>query len=125
MTPSTASPLVDASFLTRFLNFDEFITSRLLKIVYVIGAGLILLITVGGGGLTALGSLFVALSTASLGGVVVALFFFVLSLVGGALGVLLWRVYCELIMVIFKINENLQTLREQNALRWKEGLTGE
>lgn len=100
------------SFLQRFLNFDEFITSRLLKIIYLVGAVLIILGTIGVGGLTALASLFAALSSFSFGGILVAIFFFILSLVSGALGLLILRVYCELIMVIFKINENLQLIRD-------------
>lgn len=101
-------------FLKRFLNFDEFITIRLLKIIYLVGAILILLGTVGVGGLTALGGLFVAISSFSFGGILTALFFFILSLISGVFGLLILRVYCELIMVIFKINDNLQTIREHN-----------
>jgi hypothetical protein len=115
MTPSNAVSLGNTSFWNRFLNFDEFITGGLLKIVYIIGVALVLLVTVGGGGFTALG--LIALNSNSLGAAMGALFFFILSLVGGGLGLLLWRVYCELIMVIFKINENLQALRDENKLR--------
>lgn len=114
MTPSPDYKSGAASFLNRLFNFDEFITSRLIKIIYAVGTVLILLATIGFGGLTALGSLFYALSHFSFGAVLTALFFFIISLVSGALGVLVLRVYCELIMVIFKINDNLQVIRERN-----------
>ena len=117
MTLINESSIEDVSFLKRFFNFDEFITSRLLKIIYFVGAILILLTTVGAGGLTSLGSLFVALSSFSFGGILAALFFFVLSLISGALGLLLLRVYCELIMVVFKINENLEFIRDKNNIK--------
>lgn len=104
----------DISFWKRLLNFDEFITHHLIKVIYLIGMILILLITVGSGGLTALGSLFVALSSFSFGAILAALFFLIISIVSGALGILLLRVYCELFMVVFKINENLQAIRNRN-----------
>lgn len=116
MTTINDYSIKDNSSLTRLFNFDEFITSRLIKIIYIVGTVLILLITVGAGGLTAVGSFLVALSSFSFGGILAALFFLILSLIGGALGILILRVYCELIMVIFKINENLQVLRDRNGL---------
>jgi hypothetical protein len=103
------------SVFQRLYNFDQFITGSVIKIIYLIGAVLILLATLGLGGLTALGGLLVAVTNFSLGGILTSLFFLVLSLAGGALGILILRVYCELIMVVFKINENLQTIRDRNS----------
>ncbi len=103
----------DASFWKNFLSFDRFITGSVLKIIYLIVAGLIILATIVGG-FVYLGALFVAIANFSLGAVLTALLLFVVNLAVGALLLLILRVYCEFIMVIFKINENLQTIRDRN-----------
>lgn len=105
--------------LKRFLNFDEFITGSLLKAIYLIGVVLILLAAIWLGGLTALAGLALAFNQDSFGGVIASLFLLALSLGIGVFGVILWRVYCERVMVIFKINENLQALRDIEILHRK------
>jgi hypothetical protein len=124
MTPATQSTTARSSFLKGLLNFDEFITARLVKIVYVVGLVLIPLITIGGGVLVALSSLYALYSVYELlhysfATVLVQLFLIILQLVVSVvvcvLGILLLRLYCEFVMVIFKINENLQVLRNRNA----------
>lgn len=79
-----------------FLSFDRFITPSLIQIVFLVGLAVI--------GLSTLIGFFGALF--SIGGVVHALF----ALVAGALGVLLWRVYCELIMVFFDMRTHLEKI---------------
>lgn len=122
MTPTTQDPTAKTSFLKRFFNFDEFITARLVKIVYFIGVVLIPLVTIGAGVMVALGGLYALFSMMqylTFASVVTQLFLIILqmivSVVACVLGILLLRLYCEFIMVIFKINENLQALRERNA----------
>ena len=99
----------------RFANFDEFITGRFLKILYIAGSILILLGTIGIGGLTTLASLLISSSQGSPAGVLASLFWFLLILVGGFVGLVLWRIYCEIIMMFFRINENLQAIRDSNT----------
>ena len=124
MSSAIQNPTAKPSFLKGLLNFDEFITARLVKIVYVVGLILIPLITIGGGILVALSSLYALYSVYELlhysfATVLVQLFFIILQLVVAVvacvLGILLLRLYCEFVMVIFKINENLQALRNRNA----------
>src|SRR5215510_12423294 len=98
--------------LGRIVNFDEFLTTRILKVVYLVGAALILLGAAAMGGLTSLLGLFTALSNSSAEGALVSLFFLALSIGGGLIGLLLWRVFCEVVIVVFKINENLQAIRD-------------
>ena len=104
------------SFWTRFFNFDEFITSGLIRIIYIAGSALMLLAAISVGVLPSVGSLIIALGSFSLSGILLALFFLTFSLISGALGMLLLRVYCELLIAIFKINENLQVIREKKGL---------
>ena len=110
MTPDNQN---SAPLLTRLFNFDHFITTGLIKIIFIVGMVLILLGAIGGGGITALTSIALGLKTDSFTTILAGIFFLILSVIGGALGILLLRVYCELIMVIFKINENLQVLRDR------------
>ena len=111
----TQSPLT----LKRFLNFDEFITGRLLKAIYLLGAIIILLAALSLGILPALAGLMLALNQDFFRGALVSLFLLALSIGVAVFGVILWRVYCERIMVIFKINENLQVLRDAGMLSRK------
>ena len=57
MTPATEIPIAKTSFLKGFFNFDEFITARVVKIIYIVGLVLIPLVTIGGGLVVALGGL--------------------------------------------------------------------
>ncbi len=116
------NPTAKTSFLKGLLNFDEFITARVVKIIYVVGLVLIPLVTVGGGLVVAVGGLFAMVGMMkylTFATVVTQLFLIIVqliaSLIACVLGILLLRLYCEFIMVIFKINENLQALRNRNA----------
>jgi hypothetical protein len=122
MTPGIETPTAKTSLLKRFFNFDEFITARLVRIVYIVGLVLIPLVTIGGGLVMALGglaALFSMMQYLTFANVVTQLLLLLLqliiSIVACVLGILLLRLYCEFIMVIFKINENLQALRDRNA----------
>jgi hypothetical protein len=124
MTSAIQDPTAKTSFLKGFFNFDEFITVRVVKIIYIVGLVLIPLATIGGGLVVALGSLYTLFTLYevlhySFATVVTQFFLIILqmivSVVGCVLGILLLRLYCEFIMVIFKINENLQALRNRNA----------
>ncbi len=79
-----------------FLSFDRFITPAIIQIVFVIGLVVIGLSTLVG----VAGALF------GYGGLLHGLF----ALAAAALGVLLWRVYCELIMVFFDMRTHLEKI---------------
>jgi hypothetical protein len=122
MTPAIQDATTKTSFLKGFLNFDEFITARVVKIIYIVGLVLIPLVTIGGGLVVALGGLaamFAMMQYLTFASAVTQLFFIIVQLivavVACVLGILLLRLYCEFIMVIFKINENLQALRNGNT----------
>jgi Domain of unknown function (DUF4282) len=70
-----------------FLSFDNFITPKIIRIVFVLG---LLLIALG-----ALIRVAIGIWTFSiLGGVIV-------PLIGAFIVALLWRIYCEVILVFF------------------------
>ena len=78
-----------------FLFFDNMITPRLITIIYWI---LLAVVVIGG-----VGSMF---ATGGFGG-------FLAGLIGIVVGVLFVRIWCELLIVIFKINEALQEMRNR------------
>lgn len=85
--------------MERWLNFDHFITPTVIKIIFFIGAGLAIL--------SGLITLF-----AGPGGFFANL---IMGLVTMVLGPILVRVYCELIIVAFKIYENIKELNEKSG----------
>lgn len=122
MTPAIQDATGKTSFLKGFLNFEEFITARVVKIIYIVGLVLIPLVTIGGGLVVALGGLsamFAMMQYLTFATAVTQLFLIIVQLIASVvacvLGILFLRLYCEFIMVIFKINENLQALRNRNA----------
>jgi hypothetical protein len=87
--------------MREWLFFDKMVTPKIITVVYWL-----LLLGVAVGGLVTMSGGFRGPSLGSfLGGIVVA--------VGGALGV---RIWCELLIVLFKMNEALQDLRQRGGL---------
>jgi len=83
--------------MRELLYFDSMITPKLITLVYWIALALL-----------ALGAVFVLF--AGEGNFIVRLISLLISL---PLGALLIRVYCELLMVLFKINDNIQKLADR------------
>ncbi len=83
--------------MREFLYFDTMITPKLITLVYWIALVMLALACV-------------SILLAGEGGIVVR----VLTVVVAApLGALMIRVYCELLMVLFKINDNIQKLADR------------
>lgn len=98
-------------FINRFLSFDKLIAPSLIKVIYFVGLALILLGVVLGvfGALASMGSDF----TGGLGRLV-------LTPLGGAVGIIFWRFYMELIMVAFRISSDLRDMRNHQLGDTKE-----
>lgn len=93
--------------LASFFNFDKFIAPMLIKIVYWLGiVGIVLgaLVSMAGG----LQMMSYSPATA-LGGILIAV-------IGAAVGLLVWRVVCELWIVIFSINDRLGVIVERGKM---------
>ncbi|MFB6262629.1 MAG: DUF4282 domain-containing protein, partial [Bradymonadaceae bacterium] len=88
----------------KFFKFESFISSRLIKVVFYLG---LLFAGVGYVGVVGVSLFEDGVATA------------VGSAIGGGIllviGVLLWRVYCELAIVVFRIYEELNELRQELA----------
>ena len=76
--------------MLRFLTFDELITPTIISIIYWIG---IVLIVLG-----ALSSMFAGFGA------------FIIGLIGAAIGLIFWRVWCEVMIILFRIHGDLSQI---------------
>ncbi len=86
----------DENFFSKLLNFDSMITPSIIKIIYYIGVVAVVL--------SGIALLFQG-GPATFGG-----------LIWIVLGPLVVRVYCELLIVMFKVNENLKEINERGKM---------
>jgi hypothetical protein len=89
--------------LRDLLTFENLLFPRILRIVYLVGAALIGL-SVLVGVLAALGAM-----RFSVGGGLAQILF---ALIGGAVGLLVWRIVCEMWLVAFGIYDRLGQIRD-------------
>lgn len=83
------------------LSFSQFVTTKVIKVVFVIGVVL--------AAIYALGFIFAGFSASTTLGIVLL----ILSPIVFLLGVLWVRILCELIMILFRIAENTSKIAEQ------------
>ena len=98
-TPNQATPVQPnregKSWMKEFLHFDKMITTSIIKFVFWIGAGL-----------SIIAGLIIMISGFANEGIYV-----LLGLLTIVIGPLVVRIYCELLIVFFKIHEALQDLK--------------
>jgi hypothetical protein len=82
-----------------FLSFDKFVTPAVIKVVYWIG---IVGIVISGAVWAIAGAQYSAFAPIG-------------AIVGAILGLFLWRVYCEVIMLWFKIYDEMVGIRKNTA----------
>ena len=85
--------------MSDFLSFDTFITPRIIRIVFALGLLLIAIATV-------IRVVIGIWSFSLLTGII-------LPLVGACVVSLLWRIYCELILVFFDMRDKLAEIASQ------------
>jgi hypothetical protein len=85
--------------LSDLFDFEKFVAPQLIRFVYWIGLILI--------GLSVVSALF------SGGGAIGFLGRLIMSVIGGVAGVLIWRVICEVWIVMFSINDRLTEIAEK------------
>jgi hypothetical protein len=91
----------------RFFNFDIYITTIVIKVMYAIACGLLLLV--------GLGTVLMSLTNFSRGfsnGLIALVIALLVLLLGVPLYALLLRMMFESILVLFKINDNLQKIAD-------------
>lgn len=91
-----------------FLKWDGFLFPKIAKLVYYIGLAVIAIFSVIG----ALGSLIAGMAQGSFIG---GLFMFIVALIGGLVGLIVWRVTMELWIVLFSINDTLKDIKNQKS----------
>lgn len=87
-----------------FLNFNKMISGSVIKFLYWLGIAIILLFLFG----SIAGSISTMGWNAGLG-----LLQFAVALLGAALGILLWRVICEMYLTFLSINDRLGQIRDK------------
>ena len=89
--------------MSDFLSFDRFITPSIIRIVFVLG---LLVIALG----TLVRVLFGIWTFSILGGVII-------PLIAMCALALLWRIYCELILVFFDMRDKLTEIAGRSQTR--------
>lgn len=87
------------------LSFSEFITTRIIKVLFIVGIAV-----------AALGALGILISGFAIG-LTHGILMLIVSPIVFLLYVLLVRVWCEIIIVMFRIAENTSRLVEQGKLQ--------
>lgn len=87
-----------------FLNFDKMIAGSIIKFLYWLGIVIILLF--------GLGAIAGSVSTMSYNGAL-GLLQLVVAIIGIALGVLFWRVICEMYLIFLSMNERLGQIKDK------------
>ncbi|MCF8469783.1 MAG: DUF4282 domain-containing protein [Parvibaculum sp.] len=87
-----------------FLNFDKMIAGSIIKFLYWLGIVIIMLF--------GLGAIAGSVSTMSYNGAL-GLLQLVVAIIGIALGVLLWRVICEMYLIFLSMNERLGQIKDK------------
>ena len=82
--------------MSNFLSFDTFITPSIIRIVFALGLLLLALATL-------FRVLYGIWEVSIISGVI-------LPLIGACIAALLWRIYCELILVFFDMRDKLADL---------------
>jgi len=93
--------------LQNFLNFDKMITPMIIKVLFWVGvaiAGLSGIITIFSG----LGQMFSRFGSPFTGFVMIIFGFIII-----AVGILFARIYCELLIVVFKIQGTLTSIDQK------------
>jgi len=81
--------------MRKFLTFDELIAPTVISVVYWI---VIVVIIIG-----AIGSLFTGFRG------------FIVGIIGAIVALILWRVYCEIILIVFRIHAQLAEIARNTA----------
>ena len=89
------------------LQWDRFVTPSVIRVFYWLAAGLTLL--------TGLSFIFTAFATMAVN-FFAGLFLLLAALLFMVAGVIFVRIICELVMVLFRINEHLGAIRDRDRI---------
>lgn len=97
-----------------FINFRLMLAVPFVKIVFIVGVVIGILWAL----VAMVGSVIAAMNTREGG---IALIGIPLALIGLVLGLFVWRLYCELFIVIFRINDTLTEIKHELERRNNDG----
>ncbi len=115
---ASSPPSSGRSFFALFdFSFREFVTPRIIRVLYVLALIIIALYAIGG--------LIAVVASLADGAVLRALFFLLLIPVGLLLAMAYVRVLLEIMVVVFRIGENIQVLADAARPAWPPPATGQ
>lgn len=97
--------------MSRFLSFDKLVTPAIMKVLYIVGTVLIVLGTLIGAAVTAVGGIVAAVRMEHFPFALAALGSAVLYVILGLVGAVFFRIWCEVLVILFRIHEHLQAIR--------------
>lgn len=106
---TTAKP----SFAGSLFGFEKFVTPVLVKIIYIAGLVLIPLAMIGS---SLAMFLFALVKGAGAAFILPGIIQVIVSIIASLLAILILRVYCECVAVVFKIKEDVEILKDRNRM---------
>lgn len=111
--PTAQTTLAKSSLIGSLFSFDRFITPTIIKIIYIIGLVIIPLAMIGS--VLAM-FLFAVVKGAGAAFILPAFVQLIVGIITSLLAILMLRIYCECVSVIFKIKEDLQILKRKEGI---------
>lgn len=101
------------SLIGGLFSFDKFITPTIIKIIYIVGLVIIPLAMIGS---VAAMFLFALFKGAGAAFILPALVQLVGGIITSLIAVLMLRIYCECVSVLFQVKEDLQILKRKQGI---------
>jgi hypothetical protein len=111
--PTGRTTTANSSLIGSLFNFDRFITPTIIKFIYIIGLVLIPLATIGS---VAAMFLFALVKGAGAAFILPAFIQLIVGIITSLIAILMLRIYCECVAVIFKVKEDLQILKRNEDI---------
>jgi hypothetical protein len=107
--------------MLEFFTFRKMVSPTLIRVVYAAGVILMVLTLLFGLGSSVIGMLAVLIDQGldGIGAVALMVFWMIGMVIGFLLYNLLWRIFCEGMILMFRMNESLQLIERRGA-----GVTG-
>lgn len=119
MTPTYENPIANGqtapaknSLIGSLFGFDKFITPTVIKIIYFVGLLIIPLAMIGS---VAAMFLFALLKGVGAAFILPAFIQLIGGIIVSLLAILMLRIYCECVSVLFQVKEDLQSLKDRGG----------
>jgi len=111
--PTGQTVAAKSSLIGSLFRFDKFITPPIIKIIYIVGLVIIPLAMIGS---VAAMFLFALVKGAGAAFIMPAFIQLIVGIIASLAAVLMLRIYCECVSVLFQVKEDLQTLKRKQGI---------